>query len=100
MEAFELGIFKGSIWIGPGETSRCELFYLDRPFIRNMGLIYIVIKIWMKPGGHPNVNSPDQILGKMAQNLLKLCKKWGSKVEASTLVGIQGLHLDRAGGMI
>ena len=33
MEAFTLGRFRGSIWIGLGETSGSAVFYLDRPSI-------------------------------------------------------------------
>ena len=31
VEAFKLGKFRGSIWMSLGETSRSEVFYLDRP---------------------------------------------------------------------
>ena len=38
MEAFTLGKFRGSIWIGLGETSGSAVFYLDRPSIWKEGL--------------------------------------------------------------
>ena len=50
--------------------------------------------------GYCQKSVPGQILSKLDQNPSRLCKKWGSTGDASTLVGIQGLHLDRAGGMI
>ena len=60
MEAFKLEKFRGSIDLDRaiGETSVCEVSYLDRPFIRNMGLIWITMKIWMIPGGKRSRSCP------------------------------------------
>jgi len=51
MGGFQIGgKFRGSIWIGPGEGSRCDRSYLDRPSIWIGGLDPDQSSIWIIMG--------------------------------------------------
>ena len=49
-----------------------------------------MIVFYLDQLGQCHQRAPDQVLSKMGQNSLKLCKKWDSKMEASKLVENSG----------